>query len=68
MQDKWILTTNSLPKEGEVVQTMSPTGMEQDLKRNGNLWFFPDGSMYVYYTPNWWKRKPLTEPPKPSQP
>ena len=21
------------------------------LKRRGNLWFLPDGSMYVYYTP-----------------
>jgi hypothetical protein len=21
------------------------------LKRNGHLWFIPDGSMYVYYTP-----------------
>lgn len=23
----------------------------QSLKRVGNLWFIPDGSMYVYYTP-----------------
>lgn len=23
----------------------------QTLKRSGNLWFVPDGSMYVYYTP-----------------
>lgn len=26
------------------------------LKRQGNLWFFPDGSMYVYYTPTHWHR------------
>jgi hypothetical protein len=25
------------------------------LKRSGNLWFFPDGSMYVYYTPTHWR-------------
>jgi hypothetical protein len=24
---------------------------EQTLKRIGNLWFVPDGSMYVYYRP-----------------
>lgn len=24
---------------------------EQSLKRQGNLWFVPDGSMYVYYRP-----------------
>ena len=28
------------------------------LKRRGNLWFFPDGSMYVYYTPTHWKPMP----------
>ncbi len=30
------------------------------LRRRGNLWFFPDGSMYVYYTPTHW-RYPLKE-------
>lgn len=28
---------------------------EQPLKKVGRLWFFPDGSMYVYYTPTHWK-------------
>lgn len=27
----------------------------QPLKRVGNLWFFPDGSMYVYYVPTHWR-------------
>lgn len=28
---------------------------EQELKLVGKLWFLPDGSMYVYYTPtHWW--------------
>lgn len=31
------------------------TRNEQLLKRRGNLWFFPDDSMYVYYTPTHWK-------------
>lgn len=35
---------------------------EQPLTRRGRLWFFPDGSMYVYYTPTHWM--PLKEPPK----
>lgn len=26
-----------------------------DLVRQGNLWFFPDMSMYVYYTPTHWR-------------
>lgn len=28
---------------------------EQTLKRSGNLWWLPDGSMYVYYRPTHWK-------------
>lgn len=28
----------------------------QKMKRMGNLWWFPDGGMYVYYTPTHWKR------------
>jgi len=27
------------------------------LKRIGNLWFLPDGSMYVYYTPTHWAKE-----------
>lgn len=25
------------------------------LKRDGNLWWLPDGSMYVYYRPTHWR-------------
>lgn len=32
---------------------------EQPLLRCGRLWFFPDRSMYVYYTPTHWA--PLQE-------
>lgn len=28
---------------------------EQPLKRRGGLWWLPDGSMYVYYTPTHWQ-------------
>lgn len=31
----------------------------QALKRQGRLWFYPDGSMYVYYQPTHWR--PLEE-------
>jgi hypothetical protein len=45
--------------EGEVVETViSDIGGErnkQTLRRQGRLWFFPDGSMYVYYTPTHWR-------------
>ena len=29
---------------------------EQRLKRAGNLWWYPDGSMYVYYRPTHWRK------------
>lgn len=52
----WTLTENELPPEGVVVETISESGQQQKLKRQGRLWFFPDASMYVYYTPRMWRR------------
>lgn len=51
---KWNKVADILPQEGVLVRTVSPNGLEQVLKRSGRLWFFADGSMYVYYTPSWW--------------
>ena len=60
-KDTWIRTGLLLPRDGTVVETKveDSNGIrnEQPLKRSGNLWFFPDGSMYVYYTPTHWKPK-----------
>lgn len=27
----------------------------QPLRRSGRLWFVPEGTMYVYYTPTHWR-------------
>ncbi len=55
----WTRTQDRLPPEGVIVDTKidNANGVrnEQKLKRCGNLWFFPDGSMYVYYTPTHWQ-------------
>lgn len=55
----WINTADALPDDGVTVNTVISdthgTRNEARLKRSGNLWFFPDGSMYVYYTPTHWK-------------
>lgn len=54
----WHRTATILPPENQVVDTMiSDLGGErnqQQLKRSGRLWFYPDGSMYVYYMPTHW--------------
>ncbi|WP_250512653.1 hypothetical protein [Caballeronia sp. INDeC2] len=45
--------------EGEDVMTKIDDSFgprnEQSLKRRGHLWWCPDDSMYVYYTPTHWK-------------
>lgn len=51
----WINVKNNSPKDNVVVKTkiddIGGIRNEQKLKKVGNLWFVPDGSMYVYYTP-----------------
>jgi hypothetical protein len=51
----WNRTDLSVPEEGVVVNTLTRNGEESTLMRQGALWFIPDGSMYVYYTPMFWK-------------
>lgn len=55
----WTPISLSLPLEGLVVDTKidDHDGVRnvQRLKRQGNLWFTPDGSMYVYYRPTHWR-------------
>jgi hypothetical protein len=59
-QTDWRDARSDPPPDGEVVMTKIDDAdgcrNEQPLKRMGRLWFFPDASMYVYYTPTHWKR------------
>jgi hypothetical protein len=57
----WISCEDELPPDGEIVETRSPGGIVQALKRDGGLWFVPDGTIYVYYTPVAWR--PPAPPP-----
>lgn len=58
-QTDWLNVIDQPPPEGVVVETKidDQRGVrnEQPLKRSGSLWFFPDASMYVYYTPTHWR-------------
>lgn len=58
-KDIWIETSKQLPDHGIVVDTKidDSKGVRNEcrLKRNMSLWYHPDGSMYVYYTPTHWK-------------
>jgi len=57
MSNPWISTADRLPPEGEAVETkLSPPDRNHaSLVRKGNLWFFEDMSMYVYYRPTHWR-------------
>ena len=59
---EWISVEEKLPPENKTVETWIDDGKyirnEQELKRCGNLWYLPDGSMYVYYTPTHWRDSP----------
>ena len=58
----WTRTDHDLPPEGVPVKTLSEGGQEQTLIRKGRLWFLPDMSMYVYYTPAYWRHS--SPPPR----
>ena len=48
---------DSPPEEDKLLECTTPTGHITELKRKGGLYFVPDGSMYVYYTPVMWRYK-----------
>jgi len=50
----WNRTADVLPPEGETVWTLNGN-QEVMLVRKGRLWFYPDYSLYVYYTPKYWR-------------
>jgi hypothetical protein len=55
----WIACKDLLPKEGKVVETKIDDAHgvrnQQTLMLKSRLWWFPDGSMYVYYAPTHWR-------------
>lgn len=59
--NRWIAVTTELPPEKVEVDTKIDDANgcrnEQTLMRMGNLWWYPDGSMYVYYTPTHWAKR-----------
>ena len=61
--NEWISVKDRLPEEGVEVETkIENKGVSrniQNLTRQGPLYFHPDMSMYVYYTPTHWQ--PLSQ-------
>lgn len=61
--NNWKSVQDELPPDEEIVLTKidDSNGCRNEamLKRQGRLWFFPDGSMYVYYIPTHWRPLPI---------
>lgn len=56
----WMNTKYQRPPEGQIVETKIVDEEVGDhnickLIRHGNLWFFTDMKMYVYYVPTHWR-------------
>lgn len=59
---EWIKCSDRLPPVGIVVETKidDRRGVRNQttlklMPQCGRLWFFPNGKMYVYYTPTHWR-------------
>lgn len=63
---EWISVKDKLPEDKKEVNTKvddeSGIRNEQTLLINKGLWWFPDESMYVYYTPTHWMPLQPEEP------
>lgn len=60
---EWVPTATRLPEAGVVVEAVDSGGNVQPLVYSSNLWWFPDRSMYVYFTPRAWRAAPVDGSP-----
>jgi hypothetical protein len=54
-QTGWRSVQHDPPTRDQPVQWLTSTGETVDGHTKGRLWFFADWSMYVYYTPAYWR-------------
>lgn len=51
----WMLIQTTPPPKGVLVEVKTPGGDERPLIFDSGLWWLPDRSMYVYFTPTHWR-------------
>lgn len=63
--DNWIATSEQLPPENQIVDTKidDEKGLRNECQLifSRNLWWLPDKSMYVYYSPTHWRYSTNTD-------
>lgn len=61
LKGEWVKCSTALPPYDVIVETkiddVDGCRNVTKLRRQNRLWYFPDGSMYVYYTPTHWRFK-----------
>jgi len=55
MTHKWYDVREKKPEEKRAIIGIDSGGTEHNLKFYKNLFWLPDMSMYVYFTPNKWR-------------
>ena len=55
MSADWTPTAQASPADGSLVEAMDSGGHVQRLIYDVGLWWFEDRSMYVYFTPTFWR-------------
>lgn len=59
MQDaerfRWNHVPDTLPEDGQEVEVVTESGDQRRLVYERRLWWLPDRSMYVYFTPILWR-------------
>lgn len=56
MSQMWTRVEYKLPPDGVLVDTISPGGIQQPLIYSSGLFFLEDSDVYVWYTPEFWKK------------
>lgn len=53
----WIATKTQMPAPNQAVDWISPSGQQVNGGRyvGGVIWYPPDGDMYIYYLPTFWR-------------
>lgn len=57
-EPRWVKTAERMPPNDWMGRVITESGDERELVYSGNLWWLPDRSMYVYFSPELWLEKP----------
>jgi hypothetical protein len=55
MTHRWYELSEKTPEDNRDIIVMDSSGQERHLKFYKNMFWLPDLSMYVYYTPSRWR-------------